>query len=159
MSTGRKKIILWRSDSSPISPHHRCSFLPFDHLKQTRRSYFKNNRQPRAEEVQQTTSAVYTLADQPLADMGTASQVHMAVPSQNGTAANGGSDQQHQQGPRSTSPAGHNGTMPMEVLTRQGSGHSMDGGHAHLPRSQQHMAYPMHMMHPDRPPSSRSQVA
>lgn len=57
------------------------SFLPFDHLKQTRRSYFKTVRPQQRTEDPQTTSAVYTLADQPLAEMDTTSQTGMATSS------------------------------------------------------------------------------
>lgn len=62
-----------KRDLSQLSPELRQMeehFLAFDHLKQARRSYFKMAR-PKAkpEDSQQTSSAVYTLQDQPLAEM------------------------------------------------------------------------------------------
>lgn len=59
-----------KRDINTLSPEMRQMeehFLPFDHLKQMRRSYFKTSR-PKSE-AQQTTSAVYTLQDQPFAEM------------------------------------------------------------------------------------------
>lgn len=50
------------------------SFLPFDHIKQVRRSYFKHSRRTDrdgdTQSMSQASSAAYTLADQPLAEMG-----------------------------------------------------------------------------------------
>ncbi|CAO1618155.1 unnamed protein product [Sympodiomycopsis kandeliae] len=71
-----------KRDISTLSPELRQMeehFLAFDHLKQTRRSYFKTPRPQQRIEEQQTTSAVYTLADQPLADMETTSQVGLSA--------------------------------------------------------------------------------
>lgn len=46
------------------------SFLPFDHIKQHRRSYFKTARKPEVDgqTVSQVSSSAFTLADQPLAE-------------------------------------------------------------------------------------------
>lgn len=61
--------------SSPLfftknSCHFVRSFLPFDHIKQHRRSYFKTTRKPEVDgqTVSQISSSAFTLADQPLAE-------------------------------------------------------------------------------------------
>ncbi|UZJ53834.1 hypothetical protein CBS101457_003154 [Exobasidium rhododendri] len=68
-----------KRDIATLTPDMRQMeehFLPFDHIKQVRRSYFKNSRNDRgdrdgdAQSFSQTSSAAYTLADQPLAEMG-----------------------------------------------------------------------------------------
>lgn len=72
-----------KRDINTLSPELRQMeehFLPFDHLKQVRRSYFKSVRpKTRPEESQQTQSAVYTLADQPLAEMDSQTGTGQAV--------------------------------------------------------------------------------
>lgn len=71
-----------KRDINSLAPEMRQMeehFLPFDHLKQVRRSYFKSPkaRERTLEEQQQTSSTTYTLQDQPLADMsGSASQLN-----------------------------------------------------------------------------------
>lgn len=99
-----------KRDINTLSPELKqmeVHFLPFDHLKQVRRSYFKNPRkegessqspsspQPRRQHLhllpgedtstQHTASGAYTLQDQPLAEMG----------SQVGTGIAGGSGLLH----------------------------------------------------------------
>lgn len=65
-----------KRDVATLTPEYRQMeehFLQFDHLKQTRRSYFKNKRRATEHDednASHTSSAVYTLADQPLAEMG-----------------------------------------------------------------------------------------
>jgi len=68
-----------KRDIATLTPDMRQMeehFLPFDHLKQVRRSYFKYSRRERGERdgdtqsMSQASSAAYTLADQPLAEMG-----------------------------------------------------------------------------------------
>lgn len=66
-----------KRDMNTLSPDYRQMeehFLPFDHMKQTRRSYFKHSRRDRAggeaDSASQASSVAFTLADQPLAEMG-----------------------------------------------------------------------------------------
>jgi hypothetical protein len=128
------------------------SFLPFDHLKQVRRSYFKHSRRERGDRdgdtqsVSQASSAAYTLADQPLAEMGqngvsrTAANsvthsatsslgMHNGVPQMNGgTAARNGSTspsasqeyarayKAQQQGSRNPSDSG---SYPLQVMNEK----------------------------------------
>lgn len=68
-----------KRDMNALSPDYRQMeehFFPFDHMKQTRRSYFKHSRRDRAgggeaDSASQASSVAFTLADQPLAEMGT----------------------------------------------------------------------------------------
>jgi serine/threonine kinase 32 len=63
-----------KRDLATLSPDYQQMeehFLAFDHLKQTRRSYFKHSRRDRGEgdSASQASSVAFTLADQPLAEM------------------------------------------------------------------------------------------
>jgi serine/threonine kinase 32 len=72
------------------------SFLPFDHMKQVRRSYFKHSRRERADRdgdtqsMSQASSAAYTLADQPLAEMGQNGNARGGVGASSATSSLGG---------------------------------------------------------------------
>ncbi|KAN0059792.1 hypothetical protein ACQY0O_008366 [Thecaphora frezii] len=69
------------ADLSSMPPEMRQMeefFLPFDHLKQRRKSYFKRPLKPEQDTISQVSSATHTLQDQPLAETqaGLASGLH-----------------------------------------------------------------------------------
>jgi serine/threonine kinase 32 len=86
-----------KRDIATLTPDMRQMeehFLPFDHIKQVRRSYFKHSRRERVDrdgdsQSVSASSAAYTLADQPLAEMGQNGTVRGGVGANSATSSVG----------------------------------------------------------------------